>query len=270
MINISIMLVFSISACKQDYSQKNNFRVSTYSLLDEIIERGELWVGTTGDFTPFSYQDDKNSSEYKGVDIEMAKDLASVLGVQLRLVKTSWPSLIKDLEDKKYDLCMSGVTIKLDRQTKGLFSIPILQSGKAVITRDENASKFNSIESINNTTVKVIVNPGGTNEQFALQNFPNAEIIKNEDNLSIFQRIVDGDADLMVTDAVETMVQEKIHPELEAVNADNPFNFFEMGYLLQRDFVFKAYIDQWINLRIKEGSYQKLFDAELEKFVEKQ
>ena len=43
------------------------------------------------------------------------------------------------------------------------------------------------------------------------------------------------------------------------------FNFFEMGYLLPRDHTFKAYVDQWLNLRQKDGKYQEIFDGELEK-----
>ena len=129
----------------------------------------------------------------------------------------------------------------------------------------ENIELYTSIEAINQNGVRVIVNPGGTNEAFAKSNFPNATIVQNEDNLTIFQKIVDGEADLMVTDAVETLIQEQIHPELDAVNPDNPFNFFEMGYLLPRDHTFKAYIDQWLNLRKKDGTFQAIFDAELAK-----
>lgn len=238
---------------------------SIESVLDNVLIEGILRVGTTGDFSPFSYQLQPNSHEFHGVDIELAKDLATTLGVKVQFVPTSWPTLMSDLANHKFDICMSGVTIKLIRQKVGLFSIPVLASGKAAITRDENVEKYSTIAAINQAGVRVIVNPGGTNEAFAKANFPNATIIQNEDNLSIFQKIIDGEADLMVTDAVETLVQQLIHPELDAVNPNQPFNFFEMGYLLPRDFVWKAYVDQWLNLRQKEGRYQKIFDQELGK-----
>lgn len=237
----------------------------TNSILDDIIKKGVLKVGTTGDFKPFSYQLDVNSNVFYGVDIELAKDLAASLGAKVEFVKTSWPTLLTDLEAHKFDIGMSGITIKLTRQQQALFSIPLLSSGKAAITRDENATRFTSIEAINQKGVRVIVNPGGTNEAFARANFPKATIVENGENLSVFQKIVDGQADLMVTDAVETLIQEQIHPALEAVNPDQPFNFFEMGYLLPRDHTFKAYVDQWLNLRQKDGKYEKIFDAELEK-----
>jgi len=235
------------------------------SVLDKVIKKGIIRVGTTGDFSPFSYQSG-GTDGYQGIDIELAKDLAESLDAEVQFIKTTWSTLLSDLAADKFDIGMSGITIKLLRQRQALFSIPLLSSGKAAITRNENVEKYRTLDAINQPGVRVIVNPGGTNEAFARANFPKAIIVENEDNLTIFQKIVDGEADLMVTDAIETLVQEQIHPELDAVNPDMPFNFFEMGYLLPRDHTFKAYIDQWLNLRQKDGTYQRIFDTELEKF----
>jgi len=235
------------------------------STLQKIIHSKKLRVGTTGDFMPFSYVLSSSPRTFNGVDIELAKDLAESLDADLEFIQTSWPTMMADLQNDKFDLCMSGVTIKLDRQRTALFSIPMLSSGKAAISRDEDVPLYQSIEAINQKNVRVIFNPGGTNEAFARTNFPNAQLILNEDNVTIFQKIVDHKADVMVTDAVETLIQELVHPELEAVNPEEPFNFFEMGYLLPVDHTFKAYIDQWLNLRHKEGTFQKIFDAELQR-----
>lgn len=61
----------------------------------------------------------------------------------------------------------------------------------------------------------------------------------HQDNVTIFQQIVDGKADLMMTDAVETRLQEKLHPQLCAVHPDQPFDFSEKAVLLPRDIVLK-------------------------------
>jgi len=113
----------------------------------------------------------------------------------------------------------------------------------------------------------VIFNPGGTNEQFARQNFPNATLILNEDNITIFQKIVDGDADVMVTDAIETIVQQEVHPELVAVNPDTPFNHTKKGYMFKKDLVFKSYIDKWIKSRLENGAVQLLQGQHIENYV---
>jgi cyclohexadienyl dehydratase len=77
---------------------------------------------------------------------------------------------------------------------------------------------------------------------------------------------VAGKADLMITDAVETLVQEQIHPELAAVNPDKPFTFTEFGYMLPRgDTVFKEWLDLWLHTAIKTGEFQEIFDSHIKK-----
>lgn len=260
------VVIFLSSACKTRGVRPLDGQSAQTSLLDKIIEDGVLRVGTTGDFKPFSYHKG-NASAFHGMDITMAKDLANSLGVKVSFVKTSWPTLMEDLRNDKFDIAMSGISIKLDRQKIGLFSIPILEGGKAPICRVEDAERFVALDSINQPDVRVIFNPGGTNEAFARAHFPKATLIKNEDNITVFQRIVDHEADVMVTDEIETRIQEKIHPELKAVKLDKPFGFFEMAYLLPRDVVWKAYVDQWLHLREKQGLIDSILEEELGKLM---
>jgi len=99
------------------------------SVLDAIIERGEIRVGMTADYKPFSYINKSQKHGVAGLDVDLATDLAKSLGVN-----TSWPALIADLKSQRFDIAMSGITIRLDRQQVGLFSNPIMSSGKAAIT----------------------------------------------------------------------------------------------------------------------------------------
>jgi len=260
---------YTLNYVLKNFVYINLIEINTQPVLDAVLKSKVLRVGTTGDFVPFSYHNKPKNKLYAGVDIELAKDLAKSLNAELQLVPTTWKTLLPDLQAGKFDIAMSGITITLARQQKALFSIPLLANGKAAITRDEHVDQYQTLQNINQPEVKVIVNPGGTNEIFANTHLPNATIIVNEDNLSIFEKIIDGTADVMVTDAIETLVQEQIHPELEAVNPEEPFNFFEMAYLLPVDHTFKAYVDQWLNLRLKDGTYQKIFDAELLKIKER-
>lgn len=235
------------------------------NVLDKVRKFGVLRVGTTGDFKPFSYQTPQDSINFYGIDIELAKDLGKALGVHVVFVKTSWPNLMEDLKSGAYDIGMSGITITPERTALAAFSIPALTSGKAAITRDENVSRFTSLEEINKKGVKVIVNPGGTNETFARANFPNATLVENDENITIFQKIIDGEADLMVTDATETLVQERIHPELDAVNPETPFNSFQMGFIFKKDVAFQTFVNQWLTGVKTNGKYAIIFEQELGK-----
>lgn len=237
------------------------------SLLEDIKDAGVIRIGTTGDYGPFSYVNDKCEGIFYGLDIDLANDLAKSMNVRVEFVQTTWSTLMDDLLTGKFDVGMSGISINAVREEMAMFSIPLMTDGKAAIARDKGADKFNTVTAINQPHVRVIFNPGGTNEQFARANFPNATLILNEDNITIFQKFVDGDADVMVTDAIETIVQQEVHPELVAVNPDTPFNQTKKGYMFKKDLVFKALIDKWLKSRLENGTVQKLQDKQIEKYV---
>jgi cyclohexadienyl dehydratase len=102
------------------------------SRLDEIVKRGALRVGMTGDYLPFTYFD-KTTSKFRGFDVDMAEALGKALGVRVEYVQTAWPQLMKDFEADNFDIAMGGVSITLDRQKKGMFSTPIMREGKTPI-----------------------------------------------------------------------------------------------------------------------------------------
>jgi hypothetical protein len=64
--------------------------------------------------------------------------------------------------------------------------------------------------------------------------------------VTIFGQIVSGAANLMMTDAIETRLQQRLHPQLCAVHPDAPFDHAEKAILLPRDDAFKAFVDQWL------------------------
>jgi cyclohexadienyl dehydratase len=226
--------------------------------LDEIIARGTLRVGSTGDYKPFTYLD-KTTNQFSGFDIDLAESLGKALGVKVEFVPTSWPSLMKDFEADKFDIAMGGISVTLDRQKKAFFSEPYLREGKTPITRCENKDKFQTLEQINRPGVRVIVNPGGTNERFARANAASADIKVHPDNTTIFDELVKGNADLMMTDSSETLYQQKLKPELCAIHPEKPFDFAEKAYMMSRDPALKAFVDQWLHIAKETGIYKSIY-----------
>jgi cyclohexadienyl dehydratase len=229
------------------------------SRLDDIIKRGTLRVGMTGDYLPFSYLD-KATYKFWGFDVDMAETLGKALGVKVEYVQTAWPRLTKDFAADNFDIAMGGVSITLDRQKKGMFSTPIMREGKTPIARCSENGKYQTIADIDKRGTRVIVNSGGTNERFARANIKSAEIEIFNDNVTIFDEIAKGNADLMITDASETRYQQKLHPGvLCAVHPEKPFDFAEKAYWLQRDPALKAFVDQWLHIAVEGGSFKKIY-----------
>lgn len=230
------------------------------SVLDVLMQRGTLHVCTSGDYRPFTFHKGEGDS-YEGIDIEMAKSLARAIGVQPQFVKTKWSELMADFTSGKCDIAMGGISVTLERQKRAFFSAPYLVNGKAPIARCADKTKFQSVADIDKPDVTVIVNPGGTNERFVRENLKQARIEVYPDNVTIFDQLLQGKADLMIAESIETKVQEKLHPGLCSINPDHPLQYGEMGYLLPKgDIVFKDFVDQWLHLAKAGGEFDRIYD----------
>jgi cyclohexadienyl dehydratase len=231
------------------------------SRLDTIVKRGTLRVGMTGDYAPFSVFNPVTSG-FRGFDVDMAESLGKALGVRVEYVRTGWPQLSQDFGADRFDIAMGGISITPERETIGNFSAPIMEEGKTPITRCNDLGKFETLAEIDRPGTRLIVNPGGTNERFARANIKNAEIRVYGDNVTIFDEIARGNADLMITDASETRYQQKLHPGiLCAVHPDQPFDHSQKAYWLQPDAALKAFVDNWISLARQDGRFARTYRA---------
>jgi len=226
-------------------------------VLARIEASGELRVGLTGDYKPFSWEEPEG--HFEGLDVEMGRALADELGVRLVIVRTSWPTLMEDLKAGKYDIGMGGISVTDERKAEALFSTPLLTDGKAPVARCEDAARFRTLDDIDREGVTVIVNPGGTNEKFARANIRKATLVLHKDNASIFEEIAAGRADVMITDAIETHIVARDHPALCATNPDAPFTQSEKAYLLPKDEAWKRRIDEWLGEMEARGEKEAVF-----------
>ena len=227
--------------------------------LDAIHERGTLRVGTTGDYKPFTFREANGS--YVGADVAMAEHLATRLGVRLELVPTAWPVLLDDFAVRKFDIAMGGVSVNPARAARGTFSTVVYVDGKRPVARCADQDRFTSVEAIDQPGVRVVVNPGGTNQEFARANIKRAALAVHADNATVFDEILAGRADVMVTDGIEADHQALIHPELCPTHVAAPFTRLEKAYLLPNDPDFVAEVNGWIASEIASGEWARILQA---------
>ena len=152
--------------------------------LEDIQARGILLVGSTGDYKPMSYLN-KETGKYEGFDVEVAELLAKSLGVTVEYVPTTWKTLTADTMSGKFDIAICGITRTFARAQKMDMSHGYLLFGKTILCRKADAKKFKSEADLNKKSVRVMVNPGGTNEKFALANLPNCTLLVHPQNAEI-------------------------------------------------------------------------------------
>ena len=234
-------------------------QASVESSLDTVMKAGVLRACTPGDYKPFSFL--KPDNAYEGIDIDLAQSLATAMGAKLEMVKTSWANLMPDFTAGKCEIAIGGISVTTERQKRAFFSTAYMVNGKTPIVRCDDVAKYQSVAAIDQAGVRVIANPGGSNERFAKANFQTATLTIHPENLTIFDEILARRADVFVTEAAEALTQQKLKPGLCAVNPDKPLQYGEMAWLLPRnDAVMKSFVDQWLHLAKATGEYQRTAD----------
>jgi cyclohexadienyl dehydratase len=218
--------------------------------LTRIRAAGLLRVGTTFDYAPFSSE---QSGAPRGIDIELAQGFARALGVELRLVRTSWPTLLADYARDAFDLAASGISVTPERARVARFSIPYHAGGKTPIARCEARARFDTLAEIDSPDVRVIVNPGGTNEQYVRGALQRAQILLFPDNRAIFGELVARRADVMITDDIEATLQARRNPAL-CRTMRGLLTKADKAWLVQADAALLAEVDGWLGKQLRSGA----------------
>jgi cyclohexadienyl dehydratase len=160
-----------------------------------------LRVGTSGDYAPFSVGSETNRSDFEGFDIALARAYAEARGRRIEFVKFNWPNLSRGLINKRFDLAMSGVTVRPERSAIGRFSIAVAETGAVAIARPKDL--FRKIEDLNRPQVRIGVNAGGHLEHVAHAHFPAATLVMIPDNALVLAALMDGAIHAAITDDLE-------------------------------------------------------------------
>lgn len=228
--------------------------------LAAIKADGTLRVGLTGDYAPYSLRGADGA--ITGADVTMAQSLAKSLGVKLAIVPTAWKALKSDLVADKFDVAMGGVSVTPDRAAVGDYSMPVMHDGKRPIVRCADKNKYNSVAAIDKPEVKVVVNPGGTNERFAKAHFTHAHVDVHPDNRTIFEEVASSQDDVMVTDGAEVDYQSRRHPGVLCPAAvKDSFDHFDKAYWMTKDAALKGAVDAWLQKSLAAGEYDKALAA---------
>ena len=251
----------------KENGQYSVFILSTYTDIPidgkvaEILDRGTILFGTTGDYRPLSFCEPDGT--YWGFCIEVANEIAKRLGVNIEFKKTSWPTLTADVltEPQIFDLAIGGITITDARRETMLMSDGYLANGKTILCRSTEADRYKTLADIDKPEVTVMVNPGGLNEKFANENLTHAFIIVHPKNEEIPSLIAEGEADVMITEITEAPYYVQTDDRLAAPLLNAPFNHGEIGVLMQKG---QEDLLQMVNTTIRQmkadGSLRKLHE----------
>ena len=233
-----------------------NFNSQAFSsVLDEIVQNGILKVGTTGDFPGWSFKNPE-TNEYEGFDIDVAKKLASDMGVDVEFVPTDWKNLVSGVVSSKYHMT-SSASITAKRALTAGYTNSYYGTGTVAMTLAKNNSEINNWESIDESK-SIAVTMGTVFENEAKKSFPNSKIIAVEAPAREYQEVLSGRADVSLTSKVDALKLVTLYPELSIVNLDEPKNAKLFAILVPReDQEWINFINHWIADQKNKGFFDQ-------------
>jgi cyclohexadienyl dehydratase len=217
----------------------------------EAPPRPLLRIGTSGDYAPFS---SSAGGKPSGFDIAVARAYAQERGLGLEFVRFRWPDLVRDLEAGRFDVVMSGVTVRPERSLAGRFSVPVVESVAVLLLRQPE--RWSAAEELDRPDVRIGVNAGGYLERVAQEHFPRATLISIDDNAAVREALLAGNLDAAVTDSLEAPQWKRGAEELGQTAT---FTRDRKAYLVRADHpTLAADLDRWLLDREADGSLARL------------
>lgn len=155
----SIVLVLLVWGCQLNSSSKL-----------EVKNKAVIAIDAT--FIPMAFMNRENQLD--GFEVDLIKEVAREAKLDYELVNIEWGGLFGGLITKKFDLVISSVGIIEERKKRMAFSIPYLQSGVAVLARN-NLDDIESLEDLQKRGARVGVQINTTSYYF-LEKYPGIEI----------------------------------------------------------------------------------------------
>ena len=153
----------------------------------------EIIMVTEAGFAPYEYYD---NNEIVGVDVEIAKEIANVLGKKLVIKDVYFDAIINELKSGKADFAIAGMSVNEDRKKQVDFSNTYISSKQIVIVR--NDSDIKDISQINNK--KIAVQLGTIADSYVTDNNITSDVVRQKKYLSMAEDLKAGKVDLIIMD----------------------------------------------------------------------
>lgn len=155
---------------------KANANSNSVDKLTKIKEKGKIVLGTAADYPPYEFHKLINGKdEIVGFDIEIAKQIATDIGVELEIVDMKFDGLLPALVTDDIDFIVAGMVANEERKQSVDFSMPYYQGKQRMLVRIEDKDKLKEPEDFKG--LKVGAQKSTIQEEIVIEKFSSAEYI---------------------------------------------------------------------------------------------
>ncbi|MEM8489820.1 MAG: transporter substrate-binding domain-containing protein [Pseudomonadota bacterium] len=228
-------------------------------VLDRIVERGELRVAMTGNQQPFSFRFGKKET-LVGFDVDLAKEVARVMNVELEIVTLPFSDLIDALEAGQADMVISGMTITAARTRGVSFVGPYVLSGKSLLINKRAPGKLKTPGNFNQAGLKLAALSGSTSESLVKERLPEVSLTAVAEYDAGISMLLDGKTDGMVADLPILAYTKNRYPSEGLQLVMPPLTVEPMGIAIAMgDAQLENYLRNYLLIFEKTGFLQRLY-----------
>jgi polar amino acid transport system substrate-binding protein len=160
-------------------------QITDADVLDDILDKRTLRVGVA-EFVPWTIK--TKSGEMIGFEIDVARKIASDMGVKPLLTVYDFEKLIPALQQGEIDIIAGGMAITPRRALQVNFSQPLANSGISIATNTEKTKNVSSLKHLNDERMVITVVADTLAHSVArtffaqanIKTYPNSKLAENE------------------------------------------------------------------------------------------
>jgi ABC-type amino acid transport/signal transduction systems, periplasmic component/domain len=233
--------------------------------VEAVRARGVLRIPGILNEDPY-FNKDPRTGEWRGFAVEMARDIASTLGVKLEVVESSWPNSILDVQSGKADLAF-GITATPQRALSVAFSAPTYFNSFVIVSPNPELAKLSWAE-LNDPKYTFAVDMGSSQDLITQQYLPKAKVLRFKSRDEAIVAVVSGKAVGLVNTMLNGLVMTKKTDAIGRVMVPQPVlstpSVVAMNY--GTDEKWQAFISAWAEYNRRIGNNQTWIVKSLEPF----
>ncbi len=219
-----------------------------------LIEPGTVRVASMGDAKPYTFTD--ASGNFTGFDVELFQDVAKRIGIDnVVFTGQDFAAILPGVANGQFDVGVAAIGITDEREQTVDFSKGYLAGYLTVIAKEE--STISQPATLSGKRLGVV--QGTLQEQYAMEHFPQTQLVRFPDNNSGISALNSGTLDAHFADYEAAKQYAAQHDDLElAINI--PSFDAPAGFAVRpgNDALLKA-LNEALTEAMADGTWKRLY-----------
>lgn len=217
-------------------------------------KQDKLVMATNAAFPPYEYVE---GEDFKGIDVEIAGEIAKKLGMELEIQDVEFDSIIAGVQGGKFDMGMAGMTVTDERKESVNFSDSYATAIQVVIVAED--SDIKSVDDITEKT-KIGVQQGTTGHIYASDDYGEDAVVPFNKGADAVQALKTGKVDCVIIDN---------EPAKAFVKANDGLKILETEYVTEQYAICVAKNNEELLEKINTALKELQDDGTIDKIVAK-